>query len=121
MSAIQVQLFKGSYQPFSELLRRSGISFSERRPDPGKIVASSYWIVIDGLGVGAVLTPLAGVLIAWIRSKASRKVIITTRKDTVINDIQGMSVEEVERILKSAKGLTVIDPAAKDKPSDNSD
>jgi len=66
-------------------------------------------------GVGAVLAPLATVLVAWIRSKSSRKVMITTKKNEVIHVVQGMSVDEVERILEATRNITVIDTAAKAK------
>jgi hypothetical protein len=114
MSAIQVHLFKGSYKPFCELLHGSEIPFSVRPLTPGVITASSEVVEII-YGVGTVLTPLAAVLIAWIRSKSSRKVIITTNKNAAVHVVEGMSVDHVERVLKASKSLAVIDTNAKDK------
>lgn len=66
-------------------------------------------------GVGVALTPLATVLVAWIRSRKSRKVIITTNSHMIVHSIEGMSVEDVEKILEATKRLDVIDTVASDK------
>jgi len=41
--------------------------------------------------------------------------MITTKKNEVIHVVQGMSVDEVERILEATRNITVIDTAAKAK------
>ena len=114
MSHIQVDLFKNSHQPFCEMLKASNIDFSDRSPLPGVMMAAASTIEIAA-GIGAVLGPVATVLIAWIRSKSSRKVVITTKKNEVVHLIQGMSVEEVEKILETTKMLAVVDTDTKSK------
>jgi hypothetical protein len=114
MPNIRISLFTDSFQPFCEMLKSNQIEFTTQEHPPGAVMAAASAIEIFS-GVGAVLAPLATVLVAWIRSKSSRKVMITTKKNEVIHVVQGMSVDEVERILEATRNITVIDTAAKAK------
>jgi hypothetical protein len=96
------------------MLKASNIEFIERLPASGAIIAAASTIEIVS-GIGAVLTPIAAVLVSWIKSKSSRKVMITTKKNEVVHVIQGMSVDEVEQILETSNRLVVIDADAKRK------
>lgn len=57
---------------------------------------------------------LAVVIVAWLKAKSSRKVIITTRDNTVVH-VEGFSIEQVAKVLESAKDAAIIDvPPTKD-------
>jgi hypothetical protein len=60
------------------------------------------------VGNSAIWGALALVLIAFIKSRHGRKVIITTRDNTVIL-AEGLSTKELEKVLELAKSLTAID------------
>lgn len=108
MPTLRVRLFKDSYEPFLELLKREHIAFEEKMPPAG--VAMAAGIVVELLyATSAVLTPVAAVLIAWIKSRGSRKVIVTRRDNLIIHLTEGMSVDEVKRILDTTKDMVVID------------
>jgi hypothetical protein len=47
-------------------------------------------------------------LVAWIRAKAARKIVVTTKDGKVIHT-EGFSVEQFEKILADAEEVTVID------------
>ena len=51
---------------------------------------------------------IASVLVAWVRARASRKIIITTKDKTVIH-AEGYSVEQFEKIIDRVDDLAVID------------
>jgi hypothetical protein len=51
---------------------------------------------------------LAAVVCAYLKNKRSRKIIITTKDNTVVH-AEGLSQAEVERVLEKAKSLTAIE------------
>lgn len=107
---VKVFLFKDSYAPFVELLEESGIEFTVRTPPVGAIRNSGTEIEILGIVVPA----LAGIIIRYLKGKASREIHITTRSGDVIR-AKGYDVEELglRDVLASAKNLNVIDTAHK--------
>jgi hypothetical protein len=50
---------------------------------------------------------IAAVLVQWLRSKASRKVILQTKDNEVIH-LEGYSVKEIESLISKASDITVI-------------
>ncbi|UPG94355.1 hypothetical protein [Luteibacter aegosomatissinici] len=54
---------------------------------------------------------IAAVTVAWIRSKASRKVIVTLTDGTVVH-AEGLSVKELESVLDKAETMAVFDTKA---------
>jgi hypothetical protein len=69
MPNIRISLFADSYQPFCEILKSNQIEFTTQGRSPGAVMAAASLIEIFS-GVGAILAPLATVLVAWIRSKS---------------------------------------------------
>ena len=64
--------------------------------------------VIELLQSAAMRGALATVVVAFIKSRRSRKVIITTKDNTVVH-AEGLSPEELEKVLAQAKRLTAIE------------
>ena len=106
--AIQVHLFKDSYQPFTALLQEGGIEFNARTPPVG--VPMNAGLAIEILRNPGLFPALAAVIIAFIK-KPSRKVTITTRDGgTVI--LEGIhSQSEVEHAIAQAKSMAAIETA----------
>jgi hypothetical protein len=52
---------------------------------------------------------LATVIVAYIKSRKGRKVVITT-KDGAIFHAEGLSYTELNELLEKAQNLTVFDP-----------
>jgi hypothetical protein len=114
--AIQVSLFKDSYQPFVALLQEGGIAFDERIPSLGAPLNSGFGIDIHTLEAPAFYSALATVICAFLRNRRSRKVIITTRENTVIH-AEGLSQSDLERVIAQTKSMMAIE-TARDNPSD---
>jgi len=57
---------------------------------------------------------LALVLVTWLKTKSSRKIIITSKNNDIFH-AEGMSVAEVERLLDVAKDVAVIEMQQKNK------
>ena len=102
-SDIELSLFRDSSGPFTALLREGGIPFTPRTPRVG-VMNSGYDLEIHSRDTPA----LATVICAFLKNRRSRKVIITTRDNTVIH-AQGLSQPELERVIAQAKNLTVIE------------
>jgi hypothetical protein len=113
MPTIPAYTFRNSHEPFVEMLRKGGIDFSERPPRPGVIMASSFAVEMSGAAGASLFAAVAYVLVAWIRSRASRKIIINMNDGTVVH-IEGMPVEDVQRVLELTSDITVIDTAPKE-------
>ncbi|MEN5179831.1 hypothetical protein ABE501_08640 [Comamonas testosteroni] len=104
---IRVQLFKDSRESFIEMLQQEKIDFSEIQMF-STVAASGSAIGIHLLELSPYFASLSAVLIAWIKSRSSRKVIITT-KDRKVVHIEGMSQEDVIKILSTVEDIAVID------------
>lgn len=110
--AIRVNLFKSSQEPFCRLLDEHGIEYANHSPSPGVPMASANWLTISEQIANASFWPsLAAVVVAWIRSKASREISVLPKDGRPEVITKNTSIEEVERLLSKSKSLTVFDTA----------
>lgn len=58
---------------------------------------------------------LAVVLVAWLKARSNRKVMVTTKDNQVIHT-EGLSVADTIKVLERAKSVAVIDVPPKDSP-----
>jgi len=111
---MMVLLSGSGRESFPAALETAGIMFEKIpiRPPPGAPGTIAIWN-----GSGDILqfvehaipwVSIATVLVAWIRAKAARKIIVTTKAGKVIHT-EGFSVEQFEKILADAEEITVID------------
>ena len=113
MEKLRISLFKDSYDSFVKLLDENGIEYNKIHHPPGTILASGTTIEI--ISKIASITPwrtLANTIIAWLGTRKSRKVIITTKNNEVFH-IEGYSASEVNSILSEAKNIVAFDPPEK--------
>ncbi|WP_092704916.1 effector-associated constant component EACC1 [Rhodanobacter glycinis] len=103
---MRVALFKDSQGSFTEALEDAGIPYEELRPVPGQVMAAGTLITIAL--TTAITGPIATVLVAWLRARASRKVMLTLRDKTIVH-LEGYSVEQVQQVLELVEYATVID------------
>lgn len=64
--------------------------------------------LVHAVGNAAFWASLATVVVAFINSRRSRKVIITTKDGTVVH-AEGLSPKELEQVLQKAQNLTAFD------------
>lgn len=115
MQTLPVHLFKESFGPFLALLNEHHVKYQMRQVRGGAPMASGEVVeIVHAIGNAAVWGALATVIVAFINSRRGRKVIITTKDNTVVH-AEGLSPTELERVLEHAKGLSAIDP---NKPTD---
>tara|TARA_R110001583_G_scaffold194100_1_gene364275 strand:+ start:12645 stop:12992 length:348 start_codon:yes stop_codon:yes gene_type:complete len=115
MDKLPIYVFEGSIVPLSELLDEANLKYEFRRPQQGIVMASSS--TIDVIMNGAFWVSLAGVLVAFIKSRAGRKVIITTKENTVIH-AEGLTREELTQVLQTAKTIMAADTSPAEKISE---
>jgi hypothetical protein len=83
----------------------AGILYERWVPRPWQIMNAGFWARIDK----DVARPiLAHVLVFWLRNSDSRKVSITQSDNKAI-DIEGLNVEEVEKILPLCRNIMASD------------
>ena len=110
MTSIPAHVFKDSFRPFVELLNEHGVRYQMREARMGVPMASSGVIeIIQAVGVASMWGGLAAALVAFIKSRTGRKVIVTTKDNTVIH-AEGLTAAELERVLGMAANIAVIDP-----------
>ena len=114
---MRIALFKDSRASFLQDLAESEIHFEELNPMPGKNMASATYITVAQ--TAAVATSVAAVLVAWLKARASRKVILTLRDKQIVH-LEGYSVEEVKQLLNMTEVATVIDTKPTDSESNQS-
>jgi hypothetical protein len=106
MESLPVHLFKASFGPFLALLNEHDLKYAIREPRLGVPVAASE--VIEVLLSPYIWGALSTIIVAFLKYRNSRKVIITT-KDGQIIQAEGLNQEELEGILKHAKSLALIE------------
>jgi len=106
---IKVALFKDSKESFLSLLKENDIAYTERTVRPGVVMAAGETIeIIKALGEASLFPALATVIVQWLRARSSRKIIVQTKDKQVVH-LQGYSVSDAERVLKSAESFSAID------------
>lgn len=99
-------LFKNSENSFLAALDEASIDYNPVAALSSTIMASAELIGIAQavLSSGA----LTAIVVAWLKARASRKVIVTTNENQVVQ-LEGYSVADVEKILTIATRVAVID------------
>lgn len=114
MTTFPVHLFKASFGPFVQLLNEHNLTYQMREFRSGSVMASGGTVeIVQAVGNVAFWPSLATVIVAFIKSRRSRKVIITAKDGTVVH-AEGLTQDELEKILKQARNLTAIDSGEKD-------
>jgi hypothetical protein len=109
MDTLRIQVFKDSFRPIVNLLNEHQVPYEMRMARMGVPMNSGETIeIVKAVGNVAVWGALASVVVAFIRAKAGRKVIITTEDKTVVH-AEGYSVEQLAEVLKLAATVTAID------------
>jgi hypothetical protein len=116
MSSLPVHVFKDSAASFTEALSERGIEFSRRiQLAEGPMAAGWIVDVFSALKDPAPWAALAAALVTWLKAKAGRKVIVTTKENEVIHT-EGLSVADTIKVLERAKNVAVIEVPQKDYP-----
>ena len=106
METLPVHVFRNSFGPFITLLKEHQVKFTIRENRSEVQMGASG--VIELLQSAALWGALAAVIVQFIKSRRSRKVIITTKDQTVVH-AEGLSPKELEDVLTQAKSLTAIE------------
>ncbi|ANX03266.1 effector-associated constant component EACC1 [Immundisolibacter cernigliae] len=109
---MRIALFKDSRESFIQALDGAGVAYEELRAPPGQVMAAGTMIAVAQ--TAAVAGPIAAVLVAWLKARASRKVILTLHDKRIVH-LEGYSVEQVKELLPLVDHGTAIDtkpPAA---------
>lgn len=110
METLPIHLFKSSFGPFLELLNEHEIKYQMREVRAGIPMASGGTLeVIKAIGDATFWPAIAAVVVAFINRRSGCKVIITTKDHTVVH-VEGLSIQELEEVLKLANNITAIDP-----------
>lgn len=112
-SIIRVHLFKDSEAPILALLDAQGIAYASRPPPVGVIMASGDWVEI--LKTATIAAPLAAVVVAFLKHRHGRKVIITCEDRTIVH-AENLTHEELVMVLERAQSVTAIDTGKGPKP-----
>lgn len=109
MATLDVILFKNSYVEFIEKLEENGIKFSRVfKLSESPMAAGETIKIITDIAKEAPWASFAAIVVAWLKAKRSRKVIITDKENGVFH-AEGYSVKEVEALLEKSKSIAIID------------
>ncbi|MGF6285209.1 hypothetical protein [Pseudomonas silensiensis] len=103
---MRVALFKNSEVSFLQLLNDADVSYEKLYPAYGSVMASGTMIVLGQ--TAAIAGSMATIIVAWLKVRSSRKVIITL-KDKQVVQLEGYSAGEVKELLQMAEQIAVID------------
>ena len=106
---MRIALFKHSEKSFLQALQEAGIPYNEEKLEPGQMVASGVLVTVAQ--TAAIAGAIASVLVAWLRARASRKIILTLKDGQIIH-LEGASVDRVEELLPLVQRADVIDTEA---------
>ncbi|HDR9797398.1 hypothetical protein SB461_27420 [Burkholderia cenocepacia] len=99
-------LFKDSKNSFLSELDRNSIEYSQIELFSSGVMASGELIAIAKAFVSS--TAFATVVVTWLKTRASRKIIVTAKDEKIIH-LEGYSVDEVEKILAIADRVAVVE------------
>ena len=120
METLRAYVFKDSQEPFTQLLGENNIEYYYVAFNSfGPVNAGEALAIIKTIGDAAFWPSLATVIIAFIRARKSRKVIIQT-KDNQIFHAEGFNVQEISKLLEEAKNITVIDTKSNSNQANSS-
>jgi hypothetical protein len=106
MEVLPIQVFKHSFGPMLTLLNDNDVNYQMREIRSGTVMASSE--VIEVIVNASLWVSLASVIIAFIKAKNSREVMITT-KDNKIIYAKGLDSKQLQAVLQHAKDVKAID------------
>lgn len=99
-------LFKDSKASFLSELDRNAIKYSPVEAFSSGVMASGALVAIAQAVASS--TAVAAIVVAWLKARASRKVIVTTEANQVVH-LEGYSIAEIEKILAIAVRVAIID------------
>jgi hypothetical protein len=89
----------------------AGVEYERWEPRPWQIMNAGFWARLTG----EISWPaVSGALVFWVAGRNSRKISVTLA-DRRILDIEGMSADEVEKVLPSCNNIMAIDRQPPDK------
>lgn len=103
---MHLALFRNSEVSFLQLLNDADVSYEKRYPNSGSVMASGTMIVLGQ--TAAIAGSVATIIVAWLKARSSRKVIITLKDKQVVH-LEGYSAGEVKALLQVADQVAVID------------
>lgn len=106
MNVIPIHVFKHSFGPMVTLLNENDINYQMREIHSGAVMASSE--VIEVIANASIWASLAAVIIAYIKAKNSREVIITTKDNKIIH-ARGLDSKQLQSVLQQANDIKAID------------
>ncbi len=106
---MRVLLLGPGSDSFPATLQDAGIEHQllPRRPQPG-VIMNATGDILQFIGHAVPWASVATFMVAWLRARASRKIIVTTKDNKVIHT-EGYSVEQFEQVLTDAREVAVID------------
>ncbi|WP_122518577.1 hypothetical protein [Pseudomonas viridiflava] len=116
LRAIRFTLFKHSRDSFLAVLDDACIPHSSVKQFSVQPQASGFVELVVALSDAMPWNAIAKVIIAWIDARKSRRVMLQVENGTILIETSGHSAKDVERLLKTCAGVTVIDtlPQVKD-------
>jgi hypothetical protein len=90
-------------------LDAAGVECSHRGPPVNVPMNSGDSIEIaTGIKDAVPWAAIASVLVTWLRSRASRKVILTLEDNTVLH-AEGMSIDEIKSLLRQTRRVSALE------------
>ena len=106
MGVLPIHVSKNSSGPMIALLHEHDIKYQMREYRSGTVMASSG--VIEVIVNASFWVSLASVIIAFIKAKNSREVMITTKDNKIIH-AKGLDSKQLQIVLRQAKDVKAID------------
>lgn len=106
MEVLPIHVFKHSLGPMLSLLNDNEVKYQMRGVRSGTVMAASE--VIEVIVNASMWVSLASIIIAFIKAKNSREVMITTKDNKVIH-AKGLDSKQLQSVLQHAKDVKAID------------
>jgi hypothetical protein len=115
MINLPVNILTGDDQSFKVMAKENGIVYEERKLIPGAMYASGDAIkILQVISDSGPWLAIAWVLVTWLKQKATRKAMITTKKKEVIH-LEGYSIDDVAKFLEQSDHVNILDTKPKKK------
>jgi len=106
---MKIVLLGSGSDSFIASLDEAGIKYERHSPRPRSgVIMNASGDIVQIIVQAIPWTAIATVLCTWRQARASRKIIVTT-KDNKVVQTEGYTVKEFEQILAHTKEMAVID------------
>ena len=119
LTMLKIALVGRGAESLTDELDAAGIKYDAPRPPEGMILASADWINFANRAVDDLpWASITAVVVCWLKAKSARRMVVTKKDGKVVHvEGQGVSLKEMEELLRDSEDVAAMDTNPDPLPS----